>query len=264
VDEAEKRRKIQALRDSFLLFAPKVLKIQDKGGNLVPFTMNKAQQYLHQRMEAQKAKTGKVRGLIGKGRQAGVTTYVGGRFYHRTSMNQGVQTFILTHEQEASDNLFDMVSRFHDNNPIKPTTGASNAKELVFDKLRSGYSVGTAGTKAVGRSSTNHRLHWSEVAYSPNAAGHGAGIVQTVPDLPGTEIIKESTGNGAQGEFYESWQMAEAGRGDYEAWFVPWFWSQDYVRDVPPDVILSEEETRYAQLYELSPGQMLWRRAKID
>jgi hypothetical protein len=178
-------------------------------------------------------------------------------------MNPGVQTYILTHEQPASDELFKMVSTFHDNNPIKPHAGAANAKELVFDKLRSGYTVGTAGTKATGRSSRNHMVHWSECAYSPNAAGHSAGLLQTVPDLPGTEIIKESTGNGAQGEFYESWQMAEAGRGDYEAWFVPWFWSQDYCRKVPESFALSEEEIRYAQLYDLSAGQMAWRRAKI-
>jgi hypothetical protein len=225
--------------------------------------MNKAQLFLYQKMEDQKRRTGKVRGIIGKGRQTGGSTYVGARFYHQTSMNPGVQTFILTHEQKASDNLFKMVETFHANNPLKPNTGASNAKELVFDKLRSGYSVGTAGTKAVGRSSTNHRLHWSEVAHSPNAEGHSAGLLQTVPDLPGTEIIKESTGNGAQGEFYESWQLAEAGRGDYEAWFIPWFWSQDYYREAPEGFVLSEEENRYAQLYDLSAGHIAWRRAKI-
>jgi hypothetical protein len=258
------RRGVERLRTDFLYFADRTLKIQDKGGKLIPFKMNRAQQFLHEKMEAQKGRTGRVRGLVGKGRQTGGSTYVGARFYHRTSMNRGVQTYILTHEQEASDNLFKMVERFHENNPLRPSTGASNAKELVFDKLSSGYSVGTAGTKAAGRSSTNHLLHWSEVAYSPNAAGHSAGLVQTVPDLPGTEIIKESTGNGAQGEFYESWQMAESGRGDYEAWFLPWFWSDDYCRLVPEGFVLDEEERRYQILHGVSDGQMAWRRAKID
>jgi hypothetical protein len=258
------RRGVERLRDDFLYFADTTLKIQAKSGRLIPFTLNRAQLFLHGRMEAQKALTGKVRALVGKGRQTGGTTYIGARFYHRTSMNRGVQTYILTHEQDASDNLFKMVERFHENNPLKPHTGASNAKELVFDKLSSGYSVGTAGTKAAGRSSTNHLVHWSECAYSPNAAGHSAGLMQTVPDLPGTEIVKESTGNGAQGEFYESWQMAEAGRGDYEALFLPWFWSDDYCRVVPEGFVLDEEERRYQGLHDLSLGQMAWRRAKID
>ena len=36
-----------------------------------------------------------------------------------------------------------------------PHTGVANAKELAFDVLDSGYSVGTAGSKAIGRSNTD-------------------------------------------------------------------------------------------------------------
>ena len=263
-DDDAMLRRLKRLRSNLPLYAAEVLKIQAKSGAVVPFVFNRAQRYLHERFEAQKARTGKVRALIGKGRQTGGSTYVGGRFYWRTSMRAGVKTFILCHEQEASDTLFDMVSTFHANNPIRPSTGAANAKELVFDKLRSGYSVGTAGSKAVGRSSTNHLLHWSESAYSPNAAGHAAGIVQTVPDLPGTDIVKESTGNGPEGEFYESWQVAEGGRGDYEALFLPWYWSEDYCRPVDPGFTMDDEERHYAQLHGLTDGQIAWRRAKIS
>jgi hypothetical protein len=257
-------RRLRRLRGDLPLYAAECLRIRDKAGALVPLELNAAQRFLHARMEDQKRRTGKVRCLIGKGRQTGGSTYVGARFYHRTSMRPGVKCYILCHEQEASDTLFDMVDCFHANNPLAPSTGASNAKELIFNKLGSGYSVGTAGTKAAGRSSTNHLLHWSEVAYSPNAAGHSAGLVQTVPDLPGTEIVKESTGNGPEGEFYESWQVAEAGMGDYEALFLPWFWSEDYARDVETGCHLDEEERRYAGLHKLSLGQMAWRRAKIS
>jgi hypothetical protein len=116
---------------------------------------------------------------------------------------------------------------------VRPHTGAANAKELAFDVLDSGYSVGTAGTKAVGRSRTLQLFHGSEVAFWPNAGDHFAGVMQAVPDLPGTEVILESTGHGVGGEFHERWQMAEAGIGDYEAIFVPWFWSDEYRREVP-------------------------------
>lgn len=263
MDEAALVRRIARLRGDFPLFAREALKIYDKGGKLIPFLFNRAQSFLHGRMEDQKRRTGKVRALIGKGRQTGGTTYVGGRFYHRTSLNPGVRSYILTHEDEATKTLFEMVETFHANNPLRPHTGAANAKELVFDKLGGGYSVGTAGTKAAGRSKTIHLLHWSEVAYSPNAAGHTAGLVQTVPDLPGTEIVKESTGAGPAGEFYESWQQAEAGKGDYEALFLPWYWSDDYARAVPEGFVLDEEERRYQQLHGISDRAMVWRRAKL-
>ncbi len=42
--------------------------------------------------------------------------------------------------------------------------------------------------------------------------------------MPGTEIILESTANGVGGEFHERWQQAEAGIGDYQTIFIPWFW----------------------------------------
>jgi hypothetical protein len=57
-----------------------------------------------------------------KGRQNGCSTYVGARFYHRVSMDRGVGAYILTHEQPATDVLFDMVSRYYTNCPLKPST----------------------------------------------------------------------------------------------------------------------------------------------
>ena len=83
--------------------------------------------------------------------------------------------FILTHSDQATQNLFEIVDRFHQHLPwiIRPETGNANAKELLFKALDSGYRVGTAGTKDVGRSATIQMLHGSEVAFWPNAETHG-------------------------------------------------------------------------------------------
>lgn len=253
------------LKEDLEHYAAKCLKIRTKSGAVEPFVFNEAQRYLHSRLEAQKARTGKVRALVLKGRQQGISTYIGARYYWRTTHNRGLRTFILTHEQTATDNLFGMVDRYHQHCPalVKPSTGAANAKELFFDRLDSGYEVGTAGTKAVGRSKTIQCLHGSEVAFWPNAATHFAGVVQAVPDLPGTEIVLESTANGVGGEFHERWQQAEAGIGDYEAIFIPWFWQPEYRRPVPPGFTLDEEEQEYAEAHGLDLEQMAWRRAKV-
>lgn len=260
--EREIRRR---LRDDLPHYSGKALKIRSKSGAIEPFTLNQAQLYLHGRLEAQKEQTGKVRALVLKGRQQGISTYIGGRFYHRTTHNRGLRCFILTHEQEATNNLFGMVERYHDHCPklVKPSTGASNAKELYFDRLESGYAVGTAGSKAVGRSQTVQLFHGSEVAFWPNAPTHFAGVVQAIPDLPGTEVILESTANGVGGEFHERWQQAEAGIGDYIAVFVPWFWQPEYSRSVPDGFVLDDEEQTYAEAYGLTPEQMVWRRNKV-
>ena len=253
------------LRDDFKHYASKCLKIRTKGGDIQPLVLNQAQLYLHDRLEAQRAKTGKVRALVLKGRQQGISTYIGGRYYWRSTHSRGVRVFILTHEQDATNNLFGMVDRYHQHCPelVKPITGSANAKELSFSALESGYAVGTAGAKAVGRSQTVQLFHGSEVAFWPNASTHFAGVVQAIPDLPGTEIVLESTANGVGGEFHERWQQAEAGIGDYEAIFIPWFWQDEYRRPVPSGFALDGEESEYAAAHHLSLEQMVWRRAKI-
>jgi hypothetical protein len=60
--------------------------------------LNRAQRYIHERLEDQRAKTGKVRALVLKGRQQGCSTYVSGRYYHRVTHSVGTRCFILTHE----------------------------------------------------------------------------------------------------------------------------------------------------------------------
>lgn len=253
------------LRDDFEFYARNCLQIRMKSGEVHLFGFNRAQRFIHERLEEQKARTGKVRALILKGRQQGVSTYTGGRYYHKTTMSKGIRTFILTHEDQATQNLFDMVNRYHDNCPVfvKPVTGAANAKELSFSKLDSGYKVGTAGTKGVGRSSTIQCFHGSEVAFWPHAETHAAGVLQAVPDEPGTEVILESTANGVGNLYHKMWKEAEAGQSDYIAIFVPWYWQEEYCKDVPAEFVETQEERGYRDAYNLTLDQIVWRRNKI-
>ena len=253
------------LATDYAYFAPECLKIRAKAGSITPFCFNRAQLFIHARLEEQRAATGRVRALILKGRQQGCSTYVGGRFYHRAIHGRGLRVFILTHEDPATQNLFDMVDRFHAHCPaeIRPVTGHANAKELSFDALDSGYRVATAATKGAGRSSTVQLFHGSEVAFWPNADSHAAGVLQAVPDMPGTEVILESTANGVGNFFHVKWREAEAGGSDYAAIFVPWHWQDEYRKTPPEDFALDPEETEYRRLYGLDLAQMAWRRARI-
>src|SRR5262245_1238694 len=248
------------------VFAREFLRIRTKSGEIVPLVFNRAQRFIHEKLEAQRAATGKVRALILKGRQQGCSTYVGGRFYHRTSRIGGLRTFILTHEDQATQNLFEMVTRFHDHLPddMRPSTGTANAKELIFDQLASGYKIGTAYTTSVGRSNTLQLFHGSEVAHWRNPELHAAGILQAIPDEPGTESILESTANGVGNYFHREWRKAETGQGAYIAIFVPWYWDDGYRLEVEPDFALTVDEAEYAQLYGLDNEQMAWRRNKIS
>lgn len=261
----EQRAKAVLLYGDFEYYAPRCLKIKTKAGEIVPFTLNQAQRYLHQKIETQRATAGKVRVLVLKGRQQGVSTYIEGRFYWRTSMNRGKRAYILTHEQAATDNLFAMTGRFHDNCPdaIRPTTKNHSAKALTFDRLDSEFSVATAGSKDTGRSGTGQYFHGSEVGFWDNAADHMAGIGQTIPNEPGTEIALESTGNGVGNVFHGMWQDAIRGESDYVPVFIPWFWQLEYSTEPPAGWVPTGESAEYAELYGITPGQAYWRERKI-
>lgn len=261
----EQQEKRQRLKDDFEYYAKHCLKIRTKTEGLQPLKLNDAQRYIHKRIEEQIANTGKVRAILLKGRQQGASTYVEGRYIWRTTHNKGVRAFILTHDGESTNALFEMTERYYDNLPafVKPIAGAANAKELSFSGLDSGYKIGTAGNKAVGRGQTIQYFHGSEVAFWMNASEHTKGIMQAVPDGDGTEVIWESTANGVGNFFHEQWKLAEKGLSEFQAIFVPWFWQSEYQKALPDGFSMDDEEAELARIYKLSPEQMYWRRVKI-
>ena len=260
----EKEFRLRCFND-FSFYAKYCLKIRTKQGTVESLKLNKAQLYVHELAEKQKRETGKVRIIVLKGRQQGMSTYIGARFYHRITHSIGKRAFILTHEAEATDNLFDMTDRYNQNAPeqMRPHVGASSAKELYFDSLDSGYKVGTAGNKGVGRSQTIQLLHGSEVAFWPNAEKHARGVIQAVPGDDDTEVFLESTSDGRGNYFHEQWERAVSGQSDYIAVFVPWFWQDEYKAKWRDGWVITPEEYEIMRLHGLSQEQLAWRRLKI-
>lgn len=255
--EVELRRE---LKDDFQVYAHSCLKIRTKTGQISPLILNRSQLYLHEKLEEQKRKTGRVRALILKGRQIGASTYVAARFYHSVTHHKGYRVFILAHLDLASDNLFNLIKRYHENCPdlVRPQTGTSNAKELSFHALDGGVKVATAGSKDVGRSETIQLFLGSEFGFWPNASTHFSGIMQALADEPDTECILESTANGVSNAFHTLWAAAERGESDFISVFIPWFWSEDYVAAPPADWVCPEAFIEYQNNYELTDEQTYW------
>lgn len=264
MDESEKAIR-QKLKDDLKHYALKCLKIRAKSGAIIPFDFNKTQLYIHAKIEEQKRLTGKVRAIILKGRQQGCSSYVGARYYHQVANNFGMQAFILTHALDATQNLYKMALRFYENTPsvVKPSVTTSNSKELIFGLLDSGYKLGTAENKSVGRSATIQLLHASEAAFWSNAVEHAKGIFQAVPNSNNTEIIIESTANGVGNFFHQQWQKSEANLSEFIAIFVPWFWQDEYVKKIEENLEITAEEFAIKEQYNLTDEQLNWRRIKI-
>lgn len=251
----------------FKYFSQNFFKIRTKRGSVDPFVLNKAQLYLHDILEKQLKETGKIRAVILKGRQQGVSTYVQARYFHKTITSQGIKTFILTHEAEATKNLFEMTKRFYDCLPdgLCPRAEKDSTKELRFNALDSGYSVGTAGNKGAGRSQTVQLCHCSEVGFYPHAEEHAQGLMQAIGTQAGTELILESTANGLGNYFHSVWTGAEQGTNGFIPIFIPWYWQDEYTdsgRGFRPS---DEENELYDQFKEdgLTWSHIAWRRKKI-
>jgi hypothetical protein len=247
----------------FCKYAP--LKIRTKDSTTETLHLNKAQRYVHDKLEKQLKHQGKVRAFIVKGRQQGISTYIAARFYHKTTRNKSKSAFILAHDADTTDKLFKLTKRYHDNidEANRPNTAYSNRKELMFDRLDSDYRVGTAGSKSVGRGGTPHLFHGSEVAFWENADEIKRGLIQSIPDANGTEIIYESTANGMDEMFYKGIMGVREGDSEYQVIFVPWYWQDEYRKQPTPNFNPTEDEIQLAELYNLDNEQLMFRRLKI-
>ncbi len=264
MDEAKLIRVLKSLP----LFAKNFLIIHDKSGRELKFEMNRAQLYVHERLEAQLLATGKVRALILKGRQQGVSTYVQARYFQKIITKRGKKAFILTHLSDATAAIFEMTKRYSENvdSSLFPNPDKKNDNKLTYDGLGSGYRVGTAGSVEIGRSMTNQYLHLSEYGFYKDASSISLGLLQTVAEIADTEIIKESTANGQDNDFYSDWMEAKNGKTRYQAIFVPWYWQDEYCIDDPAFIPNDEEREWLAKfgVNGLKAGHLNWRRIKLQ
>ena len=178
-----------------------------------------------------------------------------------TKYTKGARAFILTQAQDATDAIFGIARLFQDDEPadVQQPVERANARELAFGgDVRSGFEVGTAGARAVGRGRTVQFFHGSEVAYWPNAHDHVTGVLQAVPELPGTEIILESTANGIGGAFHRQCMAALRGIGSYQLIFVPWFWHGEYVSVAPASWKAPPAWAAYQALHGIERHQVFW------
>lgn len=251
-----KLRDFDYYRENFEKIRPR------QGGDRVPFLLNNAQSVLHRSIEAERKKFGMVRALIPKARRMGVSTYIGGRYFHQTATMFGRRAQVVAHRSDSATNLHREVKEFYNGLPhaIRPHLGASNARELIFDNLKSLYKVASAEGGDIGRSDDFHLLHLSEAAFFDNTEDLSSGLLQTVQNLPGTEIAMESTGNGASGMFYSMCEEAHRARneGPWRLHFLPWPVMPEYRMQVPHGWQPSKEFTDYARTHQLDREQLYW------
>ena len=266
MNDEDLKEAARVFKTDFPVYAKNILKVVNKEGVQLPFRLNDGQKMVHNQLETQLKETGKIRALILKARQVGISTYVEGRFFWKITQTRNANAFVLSHLAESTNSIFNMVRMFYENVPhkaFKPTLGSQSAATLVFDEINSRYRVGTARSTQTGRGQTNRFVHGSEVAFYPQGADIVAGLLQTVGGN-GSEVILESTANGAGGWFYDQVMKSLRGETEWITCFVPWFAMQEYRATVRPYFERTREEEKLADQYGLDDQQLQFRRNKMD
>ena len=278
LEEKHKRKKLNSYQNNFTDFAADNIKIitKDARRGFVNFTFNDCQKKITEILDEQLSTNGKVRAIILKARQQGISTYCAGRVFWKTYFTPHARSVVMAHDSATSDALFNMSRNIIRNmdSLYKPTELRSNAKEIVIssphfkkdatgEKPVSSYRLYTAGSPEAGRGTTPTIAHLSEIAFWQHDEKILAGLFQGISEAPGTEVILESTANGAQGEFYRLWRGALEGENEYTPIFLPWFTTSEYYREPPEDFERSSEEELLVEDHNLNNGQLYWRRLKI-
>jgi hypothetical protein len=265
--ELKKREKLNAYKNNFELFAKEQIKIlpKDSSKGFQFFEFNEAQKIVNEALEKQLKETGRVRAIILKARQMGLSTYTTGRVFWKSYFNAYNKSVVMAHDAATSDALFSMSRNtiYNMSDTFRPVLKKSNAKEIMFEHNDSGYRLYTAGAPEAGRGTTPTIAHLSEVAFWGHDEKILAGLFQGISQAEGTEVILESTANGVGNSFHRLWQGAVKGENEYIAIFVPWYLMSEYRRKAPEGFEKTTDEEVLVTRYNLDDDQLYWRRLKI-
>ncbi len=248
------------------------LKILPQKGGFIPFVVNDIQWRLLVIILGDLADGKPIRVIILKARQFGISTLVQALIWFLLQRHHGRNATVIAHKGDVSANLYEMTRRFYKMMPHQPKVASfskSGGIELASPH-DSRLSMESAEGDEPKRGFTIHYLHCSEPAFWPNPEVTDLGLMQTVPDDPGSMVIKESTANGVGGLFYRQYWDAKEGRSSFRAIFLPWHLHAKYRMELTTAAKesllgnLTEEEKRGVERYDWTPEQMAWRRHTIS
>lgn len=246
----------------------KHLYIQDRlSHQLVPIKPSGVQLRVRRAILDSEAREEPTRLIILKARREGVSTIVQATFAHRGFTRKNVWATTIAHEAPAASNLFGMTETMYHRLPpaLRPAKVSGNLGRQLKLANDSWFKTETAKDIRAGRSGANFLLHGSEVAFWDHGEDVLRSITSTVPDVPGSIIILESTANGLNNHFYHLWKAAEKGLG-----YTPLFfsWLDDPVYSIPCDWEqlgpLDDDEDELRIELGASASQLLWRRRTIE
>lgn len=280
------------LRHDTPFYAQTVLRIVNKAGEIVPLVPRPAQERFDAALEGQREAGKPMRIICLKARQLGFSTWTQAKIVQRVTQEPNHRAITVAQDNNTAGSLFTMAETMHAYLPDDPEWGLKpvirnrrRQRELLFGEpssrareagdlgLNSLMKVDTAREVTAQRGITYRSLHASEVAWWGDAKAKLTGLLQTVPDDPGTLIVLESTANGYD-DFKDLWDKAEDGQNDYIPFFAAWHEDPTYRRRfltegereefTVGDGPYGEDEPMLVERFGLELEQLAWRRWAIE
>lgn len=252
--------------EDFALWCRECVKVSDSLTGLpVPFILNSPQRRVLGELERQRRAGRPIRLILLKARQWGGSTLV--QMYMawmQLVRRKGWNSLICGHVKDASANIRGMYSQLLRHYPPElkrgdsagaPDAPAPTDKELEklwtfapFEKSQNincipardcRVTIASALSPNNVRGSSYHMAHLSEVAFWGDGDQELAGrivrsVAGSIPRLPETLVVMESTADGVDNFFHDEWQRAVEGQSDKVPVFVPWHEIETYRRAVDP------------------------------
>lgn len=238
IEDLDKQFFLLRIKYDFEFWAISCVKIKDKLTSIdIPFFLNYPQRAkLLPAFERQRRANKPIRLILLKARQWGGSTltqiYMAWiQLVHKKQWN----SVIAAHVKDSSSNIKAMYSKLLDNYPawifnerlkFKPFERTQNIS--IIPQVAARVTIGSAEKPDSVRGSDVAMVHFSEVALYPDTKEKRTGdliasISSSIPLVPYSFIVMESTAKGVGDYFYTEYNNAKNGISDKEALFIPWF-----------------------------------------
>ena len=249
-------------------FCEHVLRIKDKEGNIVPLVFNSAQEKVFSLFFKQYIETRKVRLVILKARQQGISTLCLALclwFSFVCLGNAGLEGILVARKQsDAKENIFSklaFMSRWLKQAlPFLQIIPETTSFDVSLGKTLSHLKGAWAESKSENRGGTCQFAHLTEVDLYPDWNNFWAGTSSAIAPENSIVLI-ESTGRG-HNALWSMFQKKESN--GYEIVFIPWFEQKEYAIEGDELPVLTEEQKLIQKTYNLTDAQMRWYAAKED
>lgn len=217
------------------------IKIKEKGMQLA-FKLNRPQRKLIAKFMEFINNDIPIRVVLDKARQWGGSTATQIFFFWiQNFIKEGWSSCIVGDVQKQALNIRSMIRNVAMNHPkqlktikLKPFEGS---KDLVIDGTTTTISVGSMQKPDNLRSDNIYLVHLSEVGLWKKTDGKkpedvAQTIAGTVPLIPYSAVVIESTAKGVGNYFHSQYINAKSGKSDYKAVFIAWWEIEIYTMPI--------------------------------